>query len=539
MALSSTDTSAHNEWHQSLPVLIAIAVFSIIGVAPFVPLFDLDEGAFTEATREMLASGNWVSTYLNGEPRHDKPILIYWLQATSASLFGFNEFALRLPSILCAFAWLFVVYRFCREFWSESVAKTALLILSTAWLAVPIFKAAIADALLNWLICLTFFDMYRYSQDPKTSRLFRLGVVIGLGFLTKGPIAIVLPLGSFFFALAYKRDLRTWFNAVLHPASWLSFLVIITPWHIAVYMDQGWGFFEGFYLGHNVGRFSNTMEKHGGSVFYYAALLPLLILPFTKQLVMLPTFLRRFVAPTAPSLMYSMLAVWFFITLLIFSFSQTQLPHYLLYGLTPVFICIAAKLHDSKTKIGTIDISIAAAGTLLLTLFPLLLPYALPQIKPAYEFALTEHINELYQNRYIWVSLAISVLVIASVCLLTKATAKLLAMSVLMAANINFMLMPLMAEGQQSTVKQAASIANAYLETTTAQKTTLVAYKVNMPSISVYTQRIVTKQSPKLGDIIFTRVHAIPDLKQIDPTVILEELYNKGGIVLIRYGQPK
>ena len=35
------------------------------------PLVDVDEGAFAEATREMIASGNYVSIYLNGEPRTD------------------------------------------------------------------------------------------------------------------------------------------------------------------------------------------------------------------------------------------------------------------------------------------------------------------------------------------------------------------------------------------------------------------------------------------------------------------------------------
>ena len=53
-------------------------------------LFDVDEGAFTEATREMLVSGDWSHTTLNGLDRFDKPIGVYWLQAISASIFGFN-----------------------------------------------------------------------------------------------------------------------------------------------------------------------------------------------------------------------------------------------------------------------------------------------------------------------------------------------------------------------------------------------------------------------------------------------------------------
>ena len=80
-----------------------------------VPLFDLDEGAFSEATREMLLRGDYISTFLNGQPRYDKPILIYWLQAVSVLVFGTTEFAFRLPSALCATAWVVLVFLFVRR----------------------------------------------------------------------------------------------------------------------------------------------------------------------------------------------------------------------------------------------------------------------------------------------------------------------------------------------------------------------------------------------------------------------------------------
>ena len=76
------------------------------------PLFDWDEGAFSEATREMLVTGDWISITLNGNPRYDKPVLIHWLQAASVSLLGPNEFAFRLPSALAGTAWVLVIYGF-------------------------------------------------------------------------------------------------------------------------------------------------------------------------------------------------------------------------------------------------------------------------------------------------------------------------------------------------------------------------------------------------------------------------------------------
>ena len=82
-------------------MLLLIAVNFLVGLG-LMPLFDLDEGAFSSATMEMLQRGDYITTYMGGELRFDKPIFIYWLQALSVSGFGLNEFALRLPSALCA-----------------------------------------------------------------------------------------------------------------------------------------------------------------------------------------------------------------------------------------------------------------------------------------------------------------------------------------------------------------------------------------------------------------------------------------------------
>ena len=76
--------------------VVALFVLYTLGLSQSY-LFDVDEGAFTEATREMLQTKDWLHTTLNGVDRFDKPIGIYWLQALSAWLMGLNEFAFRLP----------------------------------------------------------------------------------------------------------------------------------------------------------------------------------------------------------------------------------------------------------------------------------------------------------------------------------------------------------------------------------------------------------------------------------------------------------
>src|SRR5437660_5064568 len=110
-----------------LAVLAVVASFYwMLGAAP---LFDVDEGAFSQATLEMFQRGDFLSTYLNGEPRYDKPILVYWLQALAVTLLGPSEWAFRLPSALCATGWAWLTYLFTRRYYGvdRALFATALL----------------------------------------------------------------------------------------------------------------------------------------------------------------------------------------------------------------------------------------------------------------------------------------------------------------------------------------------------------------------------------------------------------------------------
>ena len=62
-------------------------LISLLGMY-FTPLFDEDEGFFAEASRQMLASGDFVTINVNGEERYDKPALFFWFNVISLKLFG-------------------------------------------------------------------------------------------------------------------------------------------------------------------------------------------------------------------------------------------------------------------------------------------------------------------------------------------------------------------------------------------------------------------------------------------------------------------
>ncbi len=237
----------------ALGVLILTSFFLGLGSAP---LFDVDEGAFSEATREMMISKNYLTTYLNGAPRFDKPILIYWFQLLSVKFFGINEFAFRLPSALAGTAWAASIFLFVRKESGNRQAFLAAAMMVLSLQIVVIAKAAIADGLLNCLLAITMFSLLNHFKTGSKRSLYLAFTAAGFGMLTKGPIAILIPAAvSFLFAIE-EGLFKKWIRMIFNPVGILLFVSIALPWYLLEYRDQGMAFIEGFFFKHNLSRFN-------------------------------------------------------------------------------------------------------------------------------------------------------------------------------------------------------------------------------------------------------------------------------------------
>ena len=69
-------------------LLLAVGWFATIQVRP---MLDPDEGRYAEIPREMLASGDWITTRFNDLEYFEKPPLQYWATAVVYALFGLTE----------------------------------------------------------------------------------------------------------------------------------------------------------------------------------------------------------------------------------------------------------------------------------------------------------------------------------------------------------------------------------------------------------------------------------------------------------------
>ncbi|MFS2081861.1 ArnT family glycosyltransferase [Telluria sp. Tellsp99] len=361
------------------PVLLAAAVwlglFYNLGA---IPLFDVDEGAFGEATREMLVRGDYVSTWLNGQPRFDKPILIYWLQAASVRLFGLDEFALRLPSALAATAWIAAIHTFTRHVVDRDTARAAAFIAATSAGVVVIGRGAIADALLNLFLALALFDVYRELVDPRPRWRRRAFFWIALGVLTKGPVALLVPAAASLLAFGLQQRMADWWRAVRDPAGWLILLGVAGPWYALEYAARGDAFLAGFFMRHNVERFLVPLQGHAGSPFFYLPALLLLVLPYTGLLLATLPGMRRLRATPLDTLLWC----WFLFVFGFFTLAGTKLTHYLLYGATPLFILMARRRHTLRSRVAALLPALVLAGAV--AALPSALRLAAPGARNAY-----------------------------------------------------------------------------------------------------------------------------------------------------------
>src|SRR5215813_14612959 len=99
--------------------LLAVGLIIWFSNLDYRKLIKPDEGRYAEISREMVATGDWVTPRLNGIKYFEKPPLQYWATAVAYEMFGVREWTARLWSFGLAFASLPLVLIWTRRFYGE------------------------------------------------------------------------------------------------------------------------------------------------------------------------------------------------------------------------------------------------------------------------------------------------------------------------------------------------------------------------------------------------------------------------------------
>lgn len=347
--------------NQSVLTVLFFMLFAFLALFKLgnVGLFDVDEAIFAQASVEMMESENYIKPTYNGEPRYQKPPMIYWLQVASMHVYGQGPLGARLPSALLAIATLFVFYS-CLLAASKrgryALLATAILGLNLSFLAIT--RAAVADMLLNFFIISSTFAFLQalYSYQQKTMLLVVGGFLLAGGFLAKGPIAILVPAAVV--GVAFLLRGNYWANLKrLNPFVVLGALLLaLVPWCWAIFKQTGPDFFIHFILFENWERFSTGLTNtHSSSPLYYLVVLAVGFFPWafflpSAFLAVVSSFVRRVRSHSLEQALPALGLVWLVAVVVFFSFSATKLAHYIVPALPGAAMLLAWRLEDVPNR---------------------------------------------------------------------------------------------------------------------------------------------------------------------------------------------
>lgn len=499
-----------------LAVLLLVAVLSLFPVLNAAPLFDEDEGFYAESSREMIQNGNYITAHINGSPQYDKPILIYWLQVLSFRIFGMNEFAARFPSALATFLWMLAIYRFARRhIGPEAGFLSALFFISAVQIGIT-GKAAIVDPVLDLFTTLCVFHLYEFTRNRK-SRIYTAAVYAGLGFLAKGPVAVVIPFGVSLIYCLLEKEFRTWLKMVFNLPAILIFMAIALPWYIVEYQTRGMVFIQEFFLKHNLERFSQAFEGHSGSVFYYIPVIIVGTLPHCGLLIGLVRQVRSLMKESV----YRYCLVWAGFVLVLFSFGSTKLPHYIL-GAFPALFILYGAVYERLTRYRSY-LWPAAVFLVIFLVAPLIIPWVVPYVRDDFAACVMQSGRPLFGPGYYLVCGVLAASVLQLFYLKNPGAHRpALVVSLAYLILVNGVLMPRIGELMQSPVREAAGIASRMPD----QRPVMWGH--SLPSFMFYSGKFVQMRRPVSGDLLITKK---THLSEVGP---YEILYEKNCIVLAR-----
>ncbi len=307
----------------TIVVLAAAALLFLAGLGR-VTLFDQDEAKYTQLAREILRTGDPITLHINGRPWFVHPPLYMWLVAAVGGLFGFTEFTARVWSAVFGVIGVYATVLIGRRLFGRRTALLAAVILPATFQYFAQSRLAIFDVVLVAFMLLAFHAFLGALYDHDVRQSYYAAVWAGLGTLTKGPIALLLPaLVAGAFLVARRRTLR-WMLPWIPPFG--VYAAIALPWYLVETQRHGWSFITAVIGYYTVHRFVGVVEGQSGPWWYYGPVFGLGAFPWTAFLVaMIPYHLRRRGADGS-----LLVLLWIVITVLFYTAAGTKLPNYVL-----------------------------------------------------------------------------------------------------------------------------------------------------------------------------------------------------------------
>lgn len=322
--------------HKLTPIFFVVALLFFLVGNPWLPITDPVESNYALTAKEMVLSGDWLSPQIYGHYWFDKPIMVYWLLALSYKLFGFTDWAARMPSGVLGALSVAMLYQMLRTGTNRRIfAMAAATIMGTSLLFWPLAHGIVTDMILLFTTVGTFAYAYRSLVEGSIVAIVLAYVFAGLGVLTKGPVALVLP-GLLLLCFALYNRSWTMLKRLFAWQGLLAFLLVVGPWYGYMYMVHGMDFVNGFLGLNNVTRATQSEHPENNRWWYYIVLSLGAMMPWTG--LFLYGLYKGFRERTQG---YMYCFIWGVGTILFYSLMATKYPTYTFISVIPFSIITA------------------------------------------------------------------------------------------------------------------------------------------------------------------------------------------------------
>ena len=254
----------------TLPLLLLAALTFFAGLGRGA-ITDSDEAFYAEASREMVASGDWVTPHYNYEQRWQKPIAYYWLTSVTYLATGASEMGARFWAAMAGVGLVLVTAAAGRRWYDETTGLMAGAIVATNFGYFTIGRMSLPDLPLTFCITLAIWAaLVSTLEQERSPRKFVILAAIGfgLGFLMKGPVGVIIPAIVIVPVLMIERR-SIGLNPVDIVVGFIVMIAVAAPWYLMMWARHGNDYLNSFFIGDNFERFATDRFNDPRGIYAY------------------------------------------------------------------------------------------------------------------------------------------------------------------------------------------------------------------------------------------------------------------------------
>ncbi|UOB16709.1 ArnT family glycosyltransferase [Abyssalbus ytuae] len=308
-------------------LIVSFVSFILCGFNIFgYPIYILDEAKNTEAAREMLVNSNFIVPTFNNNLRTDKPPLHYFFMMLSYKIFGVGPLGARFFSAVFGALTIASTFYFTKKFEGTKAAYITVFILWSSVFFIQEFHLAVPDPYLIFFLSFSFFNFFNFHLTKKNKSLIISYISLALAVMAKGPFSLALFGLVVILFLIFTKQFN-YKSIISHKPFLATFIILIIclPWYYKVHIETNGEWTKGFFLDHNLNRFGNEKEGHGGLFIITWLYVILGLMPFSFFIIQALAFGYKKRKEKEFILFCLIIAL---VIIGIFSISGTKLPNY-------------------------------------------------------------------------------------------------------------------------------------------------------------------------------------------------------------------